>query len=187
MITTPMAMAALAIALLASVGSARASEGVNMPPAQSPTPPGTRASISRLLSRRESSDKCSTDLSQLSCMAICAEVRPTNMMPSWRYPTSAPTRSGICAHKRSAARASGMSAACLLVFRTQPRLRDDCSAAIRPFSRTTTEILRSARVSAAVRPMIPPPIMTTEAAGGKHSGRCHGRNCRGHGQDSVSE
>lgn len=59
-----------------------------------------------------------------------------------------------------------MSAACLLVFRTQPRLRDDCSAAIRPFSRTTTEILRSARVSAAVRPMIPPPIMTTEAAGG---------------------
>lgn len=47
-------------------------------------------------------------------------------MPSCRYPTSAPTRSGICAHKRSAARAKGISAACRLVLRTQPRLREDC-------------------------------------------------------------
>src|SRR5215203_808421 len=55
----------------------------------------------------------------------------------------------------------GRSTGGLITLRTQPRLREDCSPAIFPFSTTTTGTPRSARHSAVDRPTIPPPMTTT--------------------------
>ena len=73
----------------------------------------------------------------------------------------------ISAHNLSEASAKGTSSERRLVFRIHPKLREDCSPAILPFSSTTTGTLRSASVKAAVNPTMPPPMMTTVVACGK--------------------
>jgi len=50
--------------------------------------------------------------------------------------------------------------------RHHPQFLEDCSAAICPFSNSATGIPRSASVSAAHTPMMPPPIMMTSVSCG---------------------
>ena len=82
-------------------------------------------------------------------------------MPLRRKPVSAPTIVFISAHRRSASIASGSSSGSRPILRHQPQLRLDCSAAIWPFSHSTTGTPLLARKNAVQTPIIPPPITTT--------------------------
>ncbi len=64
---------------------------------------------------------------------------------------------------------SGNSRGSRPILRHQPQLRLDCSPAMWPFSHKATETPFSARNSAALVPMIPPPIITTSARAGRTS------------------
>jgi hypothetical protein len=68
---------------------------------------------------------------------------------------------------------SGSSRGSRPIFRTQPQLRLDCSAASAPFSQSATETPRSARDSAVLIPAMPPPMTTTSTARGSASSVAH--------------
>src|ERR1051326_1725660 len=87
-------------------------------------------------------------------------------MPVRRKPVSASISLFNSFHSRSASIDSGTSRASRPILRHQPQLRLDCSAAISPFSHTTTGIPSRARKKAVHTPMMPPPTMTTTVRAG---------------------
>src|SRR5579884_2598865 len=91
------------------------------------------------------------------------------MMPHWRKPVSAPTRSFMPCHNRRLSMISGISRGSRAILRHQPQLRLDCSPAMCPFSHSTTETPFSARNRAVLTPMMPPPMTTTSACAGTAS------------------
>jgi hypothetical protein len=87
-------------------------------------------------------------------------------MPARRNPVSPPISRFISCHSFIASIASGTSRGSRPILRHQPQLRLDCSAAISPFSHTTTGTPLAARKKAVQMPMMPPPITTTSVAAG---------------------
>src|ERR1700722_20363453 len=88
-------------------------------------------------------------------------------MPTRRNPLSAPIILFMSVHSRSASMASGTSRGSRPILRHQPQLRLDCSAAMSPFSHSTTLTPSRARKNAVQTPMMPPPMMTTVARAGR--------------------
>ena len=91
------------------------------------------------------------------------------MMPQVRKPVSASTRWFIPCHRRRLSMTSGISRGSRAILRHQPQLRLDCSPAMWPFSHSTVETPFSARNSAALVPIMPPPMITTSARAGRVS------------------
>ncbi len=87
-------------------------------------------------------------------------------MPERVKPRSAPTRLPSPSQRRWDSSAIGISLTSRPMTRTQPQLRPDCSWPTWPFSQTATEIPFSARNSAVVMPMMPPPITTMSTFSG---------------------
>ena len=95
-------------------------------------------------------------------------------MPLRRKPVSDPVKVLSSAQSRSASIASGISNGSRPILRHQPQLRLDCSAAISPFSHSTTGMPLRARKNAVQVPMMPPPTITTRARGGKSGSEATG-------------
>src|SRR3954454_4656912 len=91
------------------------------------------------------------------------------MMPHVRKPVSASTRWFIPCHSRRLSITSGISRGSRAILRHQPQLRLQFSPAMWPFSHSTVETPFSARNSAALAPIMPPPIITTSARAGRVS------------------
>jgi hypothetical protein len=91
------------------------------------------------------------------------------MIPAWRKPVSASTKSFIPCHSRRLSMIKGSSRGSRPILRHQPQLRLDCSWAMCPFSHSATETPFRAKNSAVLVPMIPPPTMTTSTRVGRAS------------------
>ena len=109
-------------------------------------------------------------------------------MPQRVKPVSPPMRAFMPSHRSQRHRISGISRGSRPIWRHQPQLRLDCSAAISPFSRSTTSTPRSASSRAVETPAMPPPMTQTAACLGSvgigmdgvmgHGGYLARRACR---------
>ena len=169
-IVAPSRAAARAIAGAALCGSARASLGVYIAPAQRAVAPGTISLMPSASMMRVSRSKSFAVSSQAWKLCMSLSESAMNRHPPRTKPTLSPISLSSSLKIRMLSIIIGSSRGSRPCRRTQPQFRPDCSPAMCPFSHSATLTPCLARNHAVDTPTMPPPTMTTSAVGGTLSG-----------------